>query len=575
MSTVAATSARLQGRLLHRLRWQILRNATRSMLDQSLIRPLTILLCSSLVWTFVFIVSLSGFRFVSERQIPLGGDIVGIVFDVMFLTLGTMLVFSTGLILHGSLFAQAETAFLLSKPVRADRVFAYKFQGAVAFSSWAFVILGGPVLIAYGLVSSAPLLFYAFVLAFFIGYVLLPGAVGALLCLLIVNFVPRRRKEALAALLLILGLILGAAIYQGVRSVRGMRQSRGDREAIHQLLGRFTFAKGSLMPNHWVSAGLQAASRDDLSEAGRNLLLVWSNGLFFYLLAAAASVPLYRRGFNRIATGGDIRKNYGGHWLDRALETVLAFLDQRTRLLIIKDFRTFRRDPQQWAQVLLLTTLMALYVTNIRSMFIRDIGWLYQNMVSLLNLSAVSLLLCTYTGRFIYPLLSLEGRKFWILGLLPLKREQLLWGKFAFSTAGTLPPALLLVLISDIMLGMPALITVLHALTMVLLAAGLSALAVGLGACLPNFRETDPSRIAVGFGGTLNLVVSLGYLMTVLLLINGPWHTIMAVRNQPEALHPAALVFIVLGVMFGCAVSALAVLAPLRLGLSAFRRMEF
>src|SRR5205814_10732377 len=102
------------------------------------------------------------FAFVAERQVPLGGDIVGIIFDLMFLTLGVMLVFSTGLILHGSLFAQAETAFLLSKPVRADRVFAYKFQGAVAFSSWAFLILGGPVLIAYGLVCTAPLSFYAF-----------------------------------------------------------------------------------------------------------------------------------------------------------------------------------------------------------------------------------------------------------------------------------------------------------------------------------------------------------------------------------------------------------------------------
>ena len=44
--------------------------------------------------------------------------------------------------------------------------------------------------------------------------------------------------------------------------------------------------------------------------------------------------------------------------------------------------------------------------------------------------------MCAYLGRFIYPLISLEGRKFWILGLLPLKREQILWGKFAFAVTG-------------------------------------------------------------------------------------------------------------------------------------------
>ena len=58
--------------------------------------------------------------------------------------------------------------------------------------------------------------------------------------------------------------------------------------------------------------------------------------------------------------------------------------------------------------------------------------------VSLTNLTATSILLCAYTGRFIYPMLSLEGRKFWILGLLPLKRDRLLWGKFTFSATWAL-----------------------------------------------------------------------------------------------------------------------------------------
>ena len=34
----------------------------------------------------------------------------------------------------------------------------------------------------------------------------------------------------------------------------------------------------------------------------------------------------------------------------------------------------------------------------------------------------------------------------------------------------------------------------LHLLTVAVLAAGLSGLSVGLGACMPNFRETDPSQ---------------------------------------------------------------------------------
>ena len=64
--------------------------------------------------------------------------------------------------------------------------------------------------------------------------------------------------------------------------------------------------------------------------------------------------------------------------------------------------------------------------------------------------------MCAYMSRFIYPMLSLEGRKFWILGLLPLERERLLWGKFAFAATGGVLVGAALVTISDLLLGMPA-----------------------------------------------------------------------------------------------------------------------
>ncbi len=213
--------------------------------------------------------------------------------------------------------------------------------------------------------------------------------------------------------------------------------------------------------------------------------------------------------------------------IDRMIARLLSFVHPGTRLLIEKDFRTFRRDPSQWGQVVLFTGLLVLYFTNIRRMFVRDIEWVYQNGISALNLCAIALLLCTYTGRFIYPLLSLEGRKFWILGLLPLKRAQLLWGKFAFSTTGGILLAGSLMLLERFDVEMPIDAILLHQLTVVVLTAGLSGLSVGLGACMPNFRESDPSKIAVGFGGTLNLVMGLGFLLMTLALMAGPWHLFM------------------------------------------------
>src|SRR5947209_16259977 len=127
----------------------------------------------------------------------------------------------------------------------------------------------------------------------------------------------------------------------------------------------------------------------------------------------------------------------------------------------------------------------------------------------MLTLTATAFLMCAYTGRFIFPMLSLEGSKFWILGLLPLDRGRLMIGKFVFSSIGCLAVGEFLIVFSNVMLGMPWLIIVVHSATVAILALAFSGLSVGLGACMPNFRETDPSKIAVGFGGTVNLIAGL------------------------------------------------------------------
>lgn len=559
-----------QAGVFRRLRWHLLRNGLTGHLRGSLLRVVTIILCSIIIWIGVYAVSAEGFHFFNEHNIKLGGGLVGTPLDLMFLALGVLLVFSSGIILYSSLFSTGESTFLLALPARADQVFAYKYQGAIAFSSWGFVLLGSPVLVAYGRAFGAPWQFYALVAPFFLGYVLLPGSVGALGSLLIVNLLPRRPKQVLAGSVAIMAVCLGFWAYR--LAPRDWMNLNRDYE--ERLLAQLALTRGPLAPNHWMSRGLQAAARRDWTVAGYCLALIWSNGLFLYLVSAWVSARLYRRGFNRVATGGALRKRYAGHWLDRMLAAVLGFLHRQTRLLIIKDFRTFRRDPAQWAQILIFMSLAVLYFTNIRWYYQGDFGRPYKNGVSFVNLIATSLLLCAYTGRFIFPMLSLEGQKFWILGLLPLSRDRLLLGKFAFSATWALLVSEFLVLFSDGMLSMPALVVAVHALIVALVSLGLSGLSVGLGAWIPNFRESDPSKIAVGFGGTLNLVVSLLFLMVLLTLMAAPLHLKVAVSGEVH-LAGTRLWWLVGGLAGGLLVGAVAIILPLRVGARALRRMEF
>ena len=237
--------------LMQRLRWTLLRNGFRTLLGQSIVRPLTIVLITLLIWGLVFAGSLDGFWFLRDDvHVPLRGEILGILLDLLFLTLGTLLVFTGGLILYGSLFTAPETAFLLSTPLPDDRVFAHKFQGATAISIWAFLLLGGPLLIAYGIACYAPWYYYALLPLFFIGFILLPAAFSAFVCLVVVNLLPRARKQVLVAGAVLVVVLVALWTFQLVRDAQ---HYKGDPEAVHQLLGHFTFGGMALTPPHWAA----------------------------------------------------------------------------------------------------------------------------------------------------------------------------------------------------------------------------------------------------------------------------------------------------------------------------------
>src|SRR5262249_28097219 len=207
-----------------------------------------------------------------------------------------------------------------------------------------------------------------------------------------------------------------------------------------------------------------------------------------------------------------------------------------------------------------------------RQYYSADLGVLDKYAVSLMNLSGTCILLCAGLSRFVFPLISLEGRKFWILGLTPLSRDQILRGKFAFAATGSLVVAEGLILTSDALLTLPLEGLLLHAAVVAIIALGLSALNVGLGAYLPTFRETDPSKIVVGFGGTVNMVTGLGFIVAVIGVMVVPFHAAqLANRAMKSGISP----WVFAGVPIGLALGVVAVVLPLRAGARSLRKMEF
>ncbi|MFO0958056.1 MAG: hypothetical protein U0800_11610 [Isosphaeraceae bacterium] len=408
-------------------------------------------------------------------------------------------------------------------------------------------------------------------------FVLIPGSCGAVGAILIANLFPRRRK---AALVLLVGLVALAMAFVGYRLWRTPGEAM-TREWLDAMLGRLEFSQSMILPSRWLSKGLLESARGQAGTGVFYLVVTAAHGGFAYLIAAVVARDLYRRGYSRVQGGRGSRRAFGWYGLDALFHRVFGpFVSRPVRLLILKDLRTFRRDPVQWSQFFIFFGLLAFYFGSIPRLGYHVESAVFKNLLSFLNLGVTALILSTFTGRFIFPMLSLEGRNFWVLGLLPLRRESILWGKFAFASGISLVSTELLVVLSDVMLRMAPMMIAMHVLIVAILCLGLSGISVGLGARLPNLKEDDPSKIAAGFGGTLNLLVSLVFIVMMVSSLALPCHLYFTSRRIEEIganvfLDPAFRLRIGLGMIACFAIGAAAIVVPLRIGIRAFRAMEF
>lgn len=573
-----------EARAFRRMRYGILSTLLRQTLAESRFRVSLVVVLTLWLWGGIFWMFLDGFWFL-QSTINHGetyARAVGALFGVFFAALLLMLVFSSGIILYSSLFRSREITLLLTIPARTQRIFLHKFQEAIVLSSWGFVLLVSPILVAYGIASRAPWYYYAMLAPYLVAFIYIPAAIGAMVCLWVVRRVPDSR---LAVLVGSAALIVASMVWLAWVVLRDPANDLLTPGWFRELLGRLQFSEQRLLPSWWLCSGLLAAAGGVWSESVLFLTLLISNALFFRLLALRTAQAIYRAAYSRLCGRAARHKRASAGLMDRTVGRLTTFLPTTVRWMLIKDLRLFRRDPLQWSQFLIFFGLLVLYFSNIRR-FTADIsyaGWL--NMVSFLNLSVVGLLLSTFTTRFIFPMISLEGRRFWILGLLPVRRETILWGKFLFAAGGAILPCGVLVLLSDTLLEVSTMVLLSHQLTCLILCLGLSGIAVGLGACLPNLREQSPSRIAAGFGGTLNLVLSTLYIVVVVLLTALPIHFYLAAQfaGMTSALSSTGVspvpwwlrLWLVGGTAASLVLGVVATWVPMRLGCRAFRQLEF
>ena len=537
-------------------------NLKRTLREQSRFKLLFILIFGTAFVAAIWLLFLSGFRFLDH----LGGAgvfLINRLFALFFLGLAAMLVMSGGVASYATLFRSEETDFLLVRPYEISHVVFYKYLESMLLSSWASFLVIIPFAGAYAWHEHMTILFSLWTMLFSIPLLMWCSSVGMIFTLLVVRWVPRRRYLHLAAL-----AAVGLAAWIIPTVWRGARHFDESNIVLSRIIPGFTLSSNPLLPSSWVSEGISAFVQDQW----RRGIMLWgvlvSNVLLAWLVLERVGSLTFYEAWQRVAgAGASRRRRLALAPLDRWLSRVRP----DTRALVMKDIRTFLRDPAQWSQALIFFGLLTLYFINLRSFRYHRLPDVWRNLIVFLNVFSVSTVLCSLSSRFVYPQLSLEGHAFWLIGLAPTTARRVVAAKFGLAVTSMLAVSASLMWLSTQMLKMTPLMTGVAiglAMAVSLAASGLS---VGLGAIFLDLRHRNPAAIVSGFGGTLNLVLSMGFMLMAILPFAFAFHCYFSAYIGIAALHRGLVAAGVWLLLITTAATAL----PLRLGARSLSRHEF
>ncbi len=553
-------------------KWHIARHQVASVRDESKLKVGVISVSAVLLWLGAFALFSWGFRALLRFGNQGGGEYVfGELLlrqslGILALSIFLLLIFSNVLVAFSTMYKSKEVVYLLQGPISYRAFFYARFAECVAFSSWSLAFLGSPLMLAYGMSIDASIGFYIATFFFFVPFVIIPACIGCILTILLVRVFPRMKVPALLGLAIV--TVGGFFLY--IRSIIESTQIANDTPitAFFQALER---SQSALLPSYWTAEGILLAGRMDPMSFYYFALLL-SNALFILWISGELAQVLFYPGWSYLMGQDKQRIKPADRGLLNAFLRLLSPIRQPQRALIAKDIKLFWRDPTQWSQFVIFFGIMAIYMANLRntSRYYEEEVW--RSWIACLNVGSVTLILATLTSRFVFPLVSLEGRRFWILGLAPLSFHQLVWQKFWLSVVTTSGFTVGLAILSGYMLQLEPIYYALTVYSVIITNFGLAGLAVGLGTLYPTFTEDNPARIVSGMGGTLNLLVSIGYITLVVAA-----QTLILQWRVLERFTSPNMFWVALGValLFITALSALCTLAPMRLGLRNLEGREF
>ncbi len=486
--------------------------------------------CRGMVFLFLLVAFFIAAEYLSYRVFNAFLSVGGATFEFIALILalrllGLLFLIVMGLLYFGGMIAAIEALyfdddidFLASAPVRRSAVLTKKIISIWLTSAWVVFLIVTPVMTAYS--RSLGMGFAHLPLSCFALFIFsIPSvALASATVMLLMRYMPvDKAKEAVLGF----GALLSFGLVYLYRLLSPKTLARPDKLLADAkgFIQEMTMPVSSELPSSVMAQSLIAAAPLNYEpyfiELGKlslfalvSLVIYYAIGNWFFETDRPVSGNASRPGF--------LERRLG---MKPLVESLARFFPPGLRGLVFKEVMSNLRDPMQLSHLVLMMSITALHFMNLSE--IPDIALVpaARVLIAFLNLGLVGFLMAGVAVRFVYPSISLEGKPFWIIETAPISPLRFVLLKFFASWIPLTVTALLVVTVSNIMIGIDRELMIQWSVATMAIATVTTALGIAIGITMPVFDRKNVFEISSSPGGIIFMLFALLYVGSVIVLL--------------------------------------------------------
>ena len=486
--------------------------------------------------------------------------------ELLVLGLFMLLCFSNVVAALSTYYLSDDLELVLSLPVSRPVFFYTRFLDTVIQSSWMLIFFGVPVFAAYGQAFGVGASYALVVLLVLVPFALVPAAIGVSIASVLVRVFPARKIREALVLLGVLALIGLFVLLRFLRPERFMNAEGF--ESVAAYVDEIQAPLPLLTPPRWISDVFIAALTETPMPAVQVGLLICST-VGAVGVARWITTAIYDEGRTRSQEARAARLARSGT-LDRVLAIWSRPLNPTMRAMVVKDMKTFIRDPAQWSQVFLVASIVVIVLASAWALpldiFRGPYATRYRNLFAYVSILLVGFIMAAVANRFQFTAVSAEGRAFWIARTSPIQARAFLWAKMYPSLIPMVLLGQTLAICCTLILGAGPILVIVASATAFGLAFGISGIAVGMGAIFPDFKADNVARVASGPSAVMFMVISLLLTLVVVVLNVMPVLSLISANLEQRSLSGSEWGFVVVPFATSAVLCMMATILPLRIG---------